>query len=412
MKKLLLLAILFVSSNLSSQEIPVDNCLNCHELWEDEDGPAHTFRRDAHFQRNIGCYGCHGGDPTLEDMDEVRKSKGFLGVPDPLEIPQFCANCHSDPTYMRAHNPSLPTDQLDKYRISIHGQRLFEDKDTKVANCVSCHTAHSIANAKLPYASTYAKKLPYTCGSCHADEEYMREYNIPTNQLEEYVNSVHGIALLEHDDLGAPACNDCHSNHGAAPPGVTSLAAVCGVCHAIEAQLYDQSPHEIAFVELDLPMCATCHSNHKIKKPSDSMIGLSEQGVCGDCHSSDDGTSAAVAINQIRSGIGKLLDAADSARYLLANVRQKGMMTSDIEFLMKDVDQAIIQSRISIHAFSADSVLPKVETGIEKADEAQLKAASLIDNYYFRRKGLVISTIIMTFLVVLLYLKIRKIEKR
>ena len=142
------------------------------------------------------------------------------------------------------------------------------------------------------------------------------------------------------------------------------------------------------------------------------MIGLGDKSVCGNCHSADDGTKAAAEINEIQTGIGKLKSAADSAQTLLSNVRQKGMMISDIEFLMKDVNQAIIQSRINIHAFNADSVLPKADTGIKKADEAQLKAASLIDNYYFRRKGLVISTIIMTFLVVMLYLKIRRIEKR
>lgn len=404
--------VLFISPRLFSQETPEDNCFTCHQMWEDENGATSTFHRDAHYQRGIGCYGCHGGDPTLEDMDEVRASKGWVGVPDTLEIPQFCARCHSDATYMRAHNPSLPVDQFEKYKISIHGRRLLEKKDTKVATCISCHSAHNIADAKLPYSTTYAKNLPYTCGACHADTAYMKQYHIPTNQLEEYVGSVHGMALLEHDDMGAPACNDCHSNHGAAPPGVTSLAAVCGVCHAIEANLYEESPHKEAFEMADFPMCETCHSNHGIKKPSDPMIGLTGKGICGECHSEDDGTNAAKTIGRIRTGIAELKDADDTVRTLLANVRSKGMMTTDIEFLLKDVDQSIIQARTHIHAFNADSVTPKVETGIKAANEAKQQAASLIDDYYFRRKGLVVSTIIITLLVIMLFLKIRRIERR
>jgi hypothetical protein len=39
---------------------------------------------------------------------------------------------------------------------------------------------------------------------------------IPHNQYEKFARSVHGIALLKKHDSGAPACNICHGNHGAA----------------------------------------------------------------------------------------------------------------------------------------------------------------------------------------------------
>ncbi len=47
-----------------------------------------------------GLVGVSGG--------EVWESEGFVGVPDYLEVPSFCARCHSDPAYMREHNPALP----------------------------------------------------------------------------------------------------------------------------------------------------------------------------------------------------------------------------------------------------------------------------------------------------------------
>jgi predicted CXXCH cytochrome family protein len=387
-----------------------DMCLDCHQVFEEDDGPSHRIARDIHLQKGLSCAACHGGDPNLDDMDDVRQTKSYRGVPGHLEIPQFCARCHSDADYMHEHNPSLPVDQLEKYKTSVHGERLFNKRDEKVANCVSCHTVHEIADARLPYSSTYPLNLPQTCGHCHADEEYMSSYSIPTDQLSAYNQSVHGMALFEKEDLSAPACNDCHGNHGAAPPGVSSLSAVCGLCHAIEAQLFDKSPHRQAFAENDYPMCEVCHGNHEIISPSDDMIGLEDPGLCGDCHSRDDGTRAAVTIDSIEVSLNDLVRERDSAQGLLHEAVEKGMMTRDEEFLMKDVDQALIQTRTLIHKFQADTLAGRARQGIEMARQVQVQSAGLIDQYYFRRKGLAIATLIITILAIALYIKIRRLK--
>jgi predicted CXXCH cytochrome family protein len=387
-----------------------DNCITCHQSWEDDDGPSFKFSRDIHSQKDLGCADCHGGDPTLDDMDEVRDSKNYRGVPDYLEVPDFCARCHSNAKYMHDHNPTLPVDQLAKYKTSVHGQRLFGKKDKKVANCVSCHGVHNIGDEKMPHSSTYPTNIPKTCAHCHADSAYMAGYNIPTNQYADYKVSVHGIALLENNDLGAPACNDCHGNHGAAPPGVNSLAAVCGVCHALEAKLFDASPHKAAYEEYDFPMCEICHSNHKILKPVDSMIGSSESAVCTQCHSPDDGTIALKTADSILTLIRDLVKANDTATVVMDDAKAKGMMTVNEEFLLKDVNQSLIQARTMVHSFNVDSVVPKAEVGIAKADTVKINSLKLIGEYHFRRKGLAVATLIITFLVLMLYRRIRKLE--
>jgi hypothetical protein len=389
---------------------PVNNCISCHMETEDENGPAHLFKQDIHAQNSISCFDCHGGDPALDDMDAVRKSKGFRGAPEHLDIPAFCARCHADARYMHDHNPSLPTDQYDKYLTSTHGIRLTEKKDVKVATCVSCHTAHQIGNAKMPYSSTYPRNIPNTCGHCHANAEYMKEYGIPTDQLEHYKKSVHGMALLEKGDLGAPACNSCHGNHGAAPPGVKSLDAVCGMCHAIEARLFDGSVHRTAFEAQGLPLCMTCHSNHEIVKPSDKLIGFEDGQFCGSCHDSGDKSTATVAIQNISAALGRLGVTYDSADAKIKEASAKGMMTTDEEFALKEVDQIRVQARSSIHAFAADSLLPKAEDGIKKANKVAESGAGLVDEYYFRRWGLGIASIFITLLALLLYLKVRSLE--
>ena len=386
-----------------------DNCVICHREIEEADGPAHKISRDVHIQKGLGCVGCHGGDASLDDMDKVREVKGYVGAPDHLAVPEFCARCHSDAAYMRNHNPSLPTDQLDKYKTSVHGQRLFGKRDAKVANCISCHGVHEIGTGKLPHSSTHPANLPYTCGKCHASEEYMAEYGIPTDQLADFERSVHGQALLKNNDLGAPSCNDCHSNHGAAPPGLASLDAVCGNCHALEAQLFVKSPHKEAFEENDFPMCETCHSNHLVLKPADYLVGTSDSALCVDCHAADDGTRGFLVADSTAVVIGQLVAGHDAAQHLLDEAITKGMMTTDEEFLQKEVHQVLIQTRTMVHSFALEELVPKALEGFAKADTVRAKSAGLIDDYFFRRKGLVLATLFITILAVALYLKIRRL---
>jgi predicted CXXCH cytochrome family protein len=409
-KVALIFAIGILPATSSPLAAPESNCITCHQSFEDEqEGPSYKIVRDIHYQKGLGCVDCHGGDPSLEDMDEVRQVKNYRGVPAHLEVPEFCARCHSDAAYMHEHNPALPVDQLDKYKTSIHGKRLFGKKDTKVANCVSCHGVHDIGDAKMPHSRTHPLNIVNTCGTCHADKAYMAGYDIPTDQVEKYTGSVHGIALLERKDLGAPACNDCHGNHGAAPPGVTSLSAVCGNCHALEAGLFDASPHKAAFEDNGYPMCETCHSNHDIVKPQDAWVGTEEPALCINCHSSDDGTRGFETASGISKSITNLVAAHDEAKVVLDEAVEKGMMTTDVEFVLKEVDQILIETRTLVHSLSIDSVAEKADEGIKKAQQVKTNSASLIDEYYFRRKWLGLATLFVAILVVALYFKIRRL---
>ncbi len=389
-----------------------DNCRDCHFDFEDDDGPSHKIVRDVHIQKGLSCVDCHGGDSSLEDMDEVRQVKSYRGVPTHQRVPEFCAGCHSDAVYMRDHNPSLPTDQLDKYRTSIHGQRLFGVNDLKVANCISCHSVHEIGDAKMPHSSTHPTNIAATCGHCHADADYMAQYKLPTSQVSAYMESVHAHALYDGGDLSAPTCNDCHGNHGAAPPGVSSLSAVCGTCHAIEANLFNGSPHKVAFEENDFPMCETCHSNHKIVKPSDAMVGAAEPAVCVECHSADDGTMGIETASGIAGAIGNLVAAHNQADSILNEAIVRGMMTTDEEFRLKEVSQALIQTRTMVHSINYDSVLSRAEEGIKKAEDVKINSAALIDEYHFRRRGLGLATLFITILAIALYIKIKQVDKR
>jgi hypothetical protein len=263
-----------------------------------------------------------------------------------------------------------------------------------------------------PTSSVYALNIPATCGHCHADSAYMAPYGIPTNQLAGYTQSVHGQALLERHDLGAPACNSCHGNHAASPPITGAIANVCGNCHAFNAELFAKSPHKRAFEAGGIPACEVCHGNHKIRELTLDNLGDGPNSVCTDCHAADDGTRGIEVAVALKSGLAALDDEYERADSLLGVAELKGMFVEDAQFQLKDARQAMIQANTLIHAFSdsllqikADSAMA-VLTAVSKTADKQIGEAS------FRRFGLVISSLIISFVAVMLLFKIRDMERK
>jgi predicted CXXCH cytochrome family protein len=312
---------------------------------------------------------------------------------------------------MQKFNPGLPVDQYEKYLTSVHGKRNAEG-DVKAATCVSCHSNHLVFAAKDPRSPVSPMKIPATCSHCHSNAKYMATYHIPTNQYDDYVKSVHGVALLKNSDLSAPACNSCHGNHGATPPGVESVASVCGQCHQANAELYDKSVHHAVFQEMSLPGCVVCHSNHLVKPSSDSMIGFTAGSVCGDCHNDEASDKAAPVIKGMRSTLQSLTQGQTEAAHVLNQAEQLGMDVVEAKYLLKDANQSLIESRVKIHSFQTKPVQESATPGLKVIGQAKDAGNAAIREYYFRRKGLGVSTLLLTFLVVLLYLKIRQIEKK
>ncbi len=350
------------------------------------------------------CISCHGIH-NIADVSSV-KSPAY-----PTNVPKTCAKCHSNPDYMKKFNPGLPVDQYEKYLTSVHGER-NEAGDPKPATCVSCHSNHLIRPVKDPRSPVYPTNIPETCARCHSNKAYMAEYHIPTDQYENYKQSVHGIALLQNSDLSAPACNSCHGNHGAVPPGVSSVASVCGTCHQANADLFDKSVHRAAFAKAKLPGCVVCHSNHLVKPPFDAMIAFDGGGVCGKCHKNMTSDPAAGAIIAIRWTLDSLTRGRKDAEALLSRAEQLGMDVSDAVYSLKDVNQSLVEARVQVHSFAATSVESAAAPGLKIVAGAQKSALAAVDEYYFRRHGLGVATLIITLLAVLLFLKIRQIERR
>jgi predicted CXXCH cytochrome family protein len=354
-------------------------------------------------ERLVQCTTCH----NTHGIVSVRNRTSPVH---PLNVTSTCATCHSNARFMRNYNPSLPIDQFAKYRTSVHGERNARG-DAQVAECASCHGSHDIRSAKDIKSKVYATNLPQTCATCHSDSVRMKPYGIPVDQYESYATSVHGIALLEKNDVGAPACNDCHDNHGAVPPGVQSVSQVCGTCHALNAELFSQSPHKKAFDSRKLPECETCHGNHRIVAATDDLLGPQPPAVCARCHSAQENVLGYDAAGTMRSAVDSLSWMEIHARTLIEEAEQKGMEVSEAKFKLRSVRQARLESRTTIHAFDAKRLLEVAGGGTVTAKAVAVEAEGAIDEYYFRRIGLGVSTLIITILAISLFLYIKRIEK-
>jgi hypothetical protein len=387
-----------------------DSCVACHSQLDDTtlSLPARQFLLDIHYANGFTCAACHGGDPTISDTDAMDPAKGFIGVPAAQRIPGLCGKCHSDPAFMRKYNPTLPTDQLSQYRTSRHGQLLAQG-DTTVATCAGCHTLHTILPARNPRSSVYALNVASTCGACHSDAAKMKKYGIPTNQVSQYEGSVHWQALSKKGDMSAPTCNDCHGDHAAAPPGVESVANVCGQCHTVEAGRFDQSPHKAAFVSMDLPGCATCHSNHDIEPAVDQFLGLGENTFCGRCHGPDDpGGEAAV---KMRGLLDQLKARLSEAHDLLGRAADKGVEVGDAEYRLAAAEDSLVLARVATHEASVAAVTEAVDGGLKVAAHGITAGKEALEEATHRRTGLAVSLIVIVVLIAGLVIRLRRMQR-
>lgn len=399
-----LLLVLLAARPLAAQ----DHCVVCHaELGEKHEAILRDFEGDIHRQKGLSCHSCHGGDPSKPDFADA-KDASFVGVPTRAEIPGFCGRCHSKPEYMKAFNPSLPVDQELKYFTSVHGQRLKKG-DASVATCADCHRVHAIKPAKDPTSTVHPRNVPETCGRCHSDPARMGPYNLPTDQLAKYSGSVHGKALLERGDTAAPACNTCHSNHGAVPPGVENIGHVCGMCHATNEEFFKTSPMAGPWKTNKLHMCATCHNHHDIQHPTAELIST-ETGLCKKCHTS------ASAAGQVSRTMKEKLDAVEGsyrdADQAIGQAAAKGMDTTEARDLLDEARTSLYQARTSVHTFRAETVAERAGQGVALAGKAKQSALAAIKEFNWRRLGLGVSSLLITLLLILVYLKIRDIESR
>lgn len=308
---------------------------------------------------------------------------------------------------MRRFNPSLPTDQFARYLTSEHGKHLAAG-DGNVAVCTSCHGVHPVRAVSDARSPVFPTNVPSTCARCHADVALMKPYGIPTSQFAEYRESVHGQALLRRGNRQSPACNDCHGNHGAAPPGVESVANVCAQCHRATRDLFVRSPHKRAFDTLGMAECTVCHGTHNISFPTDVMLGQEQGSVCLRCHPG--GTAGLRAAAEMRATLEEVKAAIAQAEAILKRAAGAGMDVGDARIDLDEATSQLIRARAVTHTTSPPEVRRVTAVGLTAAGRARAVGEAALAEMGFRRRGLGVSVAIIAFVAILLWLKLRELK--
>lgn len=412
-----------------------DNCVLCHTDSESQ-SPGQLFTlggsptnhlnlkdlvEDVHFRRGLSCAGCHGGDPTADvGHDFVKEWPAKDRQTNRAWIVNFCARCHSDSAFMNRFNPGLATDQLAKFKESPHGKTLLEAHDSRAPQCVSCHGVHGILPPKDPRSKVNPRRVPETCGSCHADPKTMAGFKLadgsplPTNQLEQYRASVHGVALLQRGDLGAPACNKCHGDHGPRPPGVSDVSRSCSLCHSANSSLFDGSKHRLAFAEHNWPQCGKCHGNHAIARPSDDLVGSGPGTWCGGCHSqySKNNPECNATADYFHQTITTLDEGVRQFSAASEDLASKGLDVETLDNQLKELGDNLKKSRTYLHSFSRNTFAQAAAPGEEALKELTKATSQARAEYRTRQMGLGASIAVIGLLILAIALKLRQLEGR
>jgi len=192
-----------------------------------------------------------------------------------------CDNCHKE--------------QVAEYATSVHA-KIEQGQITRGAICAQCHGDHDIYKLNDPRSRVSKRNLSAMCTACHESPEVtprMRASAVSAGS--NYLDSIHGRALLEKGMTVAPSCSDCHGKaHGLKSPqdpasrvNKTNQAQVCGQCHEGILEEYQSSIHAAARAGGDqkAPVCTTCHSAHAINGTRGDFRQTSD-ALCGKCHTS------------------------------------------------------------------------------------------------------------------------------
>jgi cytochrome b subunit of formate dehydrogenase len=266
---------------------PVD-CASCHQDAVDELATSpHGQPAFTKISGKPACQTCHGPVHQLVSQDQAGSKINVR------HLTETCAQCHASPAIARVTGVHL-IQPIEAYKKSVHARAVQEGK--AAATCADCHGSHGILPASAPDSQVNRRKVPDTCGKCHADIDTA------------FKASVHGVAVA-HGTGEAPVCTDCHGEHrilAVKDPGSPVFASnlptmTCGRCHgdvrvtekfALPENVvssFDDSFHGLSSRagSKTVANCASCHGVHLILPSSDPRSTVNKANLaktCGKCH--------------------------------------------------------------------------------------------------------------------------------
>jgi predicted CXXCH cytochrome family protein len=212
--------------------------------------------------------------------------------------------------------------------------------------------------------------------------------------------------------LAAPACNDCHGNHGAVPPGVESVAYACGTCHGKVSKLFAETRMKHKFQEAGLPGCAACHGSHQIAHPTDELLGMSTAAVCAKCHNAQNpqhGATVAGAetAKKMRDRLEKLKRELAEAEEKIREAERLGMEVRGPSYDLRQAVDALTNARTLVHNFQLAPLDEALNDGLKVTATVKNLADDAMREYTRRRIWLAASLVPILLVVGILLLYIR-----
>jgi len=190
---------------------------------------------------------------------------------------------------------------------------------------------------------------------------------------------------------------------------VASVARVCGTCHTFQGQLFDQSPHRAPFQEKKIAACLTCHSNHRVLHPSDITLAMGAGSLCLKCHASSD--PAGQSAKRVYADLSGLEASLAKAAAVLDRAERAGMEVSEARLTLSNGHEKLIKARVDVHSMLPGPVERDTSEGHKLALQADQAGEQALADYAFRRKGLALSLVAISFVVATLWLLIRSLER-
>jgi formate dehydrogenase gamma subunit len=254
--------------------IPITDCLLCHGdpdlTKEDTDGKSTSlfvdetaFRASSHGTQS--CVACHREiteahpddgviiQPVACDVCHQHPSKTYSDSAHALARGQgdaaaaTCLDCHGSHAIASTRGMDSP---LQRTRLaatcgachpgeaaqveqSVHGQALARG-EREAPTCTDCHAEHQIERLRDASPIKLAQQI---CSRCHASERLNTKYSLPSNRLQTFLESYHGLSA-RFGSTRAANCASCHGAHLILPSTdarstihFSNLTQTCGQCH-------------------------------------------------------------------------------------------------------------------------------------------------------------------------------------
>ncbi|HBL18859.1 MAG TPA: hypothetical protein DD417_19385 [Elusimicrobia bacterium] len=203
------------------------------------------------------CTSCHTAHHILPHTDA--RSSIARG-----NISRTCMQCHA---------------QIESVHRKIIDGKLWESKPNAIPACVDCHQPHKVR--KVFYEQGMANR---DCMTCHGNPNLRRAADAKSLYVK--------LDALKDSPHSETACAQCHT--GVTPSKVRTCATVikkvdCSICHGAVVQKYATSVHGALFLKGDpnAPACAECHGEHGMRRKSDRQSNTFPTNVpklCARCH--------------------------------------------------------------------------------------------------------------------------------